>query len=94
MIDDVEDFIRRGTWILPQELREVLAIQEFHHEIGKLPTIHDGGSKIGDIYHVGVAQTARCFGLSLESKEKFVVSRELRHNYLYGNRSRRTQVDC
>src|SRR4051794_26788346 len=76
LIYDVEDFMRRGTWILPQELREVLAIQEFHHEIGELPTLHDGASKIRDIYHVGVAQTAGCFGFSLESKEKFVVSGE------------------
>lgn len=39
-----------------------------------------------------MAQTARRLGLSLKSKEEFVSSSELRHNYVQGNRARRAQV--
>jgi hypothetical protein len=93
LIDDVEDLIRGGTRIPSQEFGEVLAIQEFHYQIGKLPVAGDGGSKVGHVDHVGVAQTPGRFGLALKAEEKLVLCGELGDDYLHRDDSRGAEVD-
>ncbi len=92
LIGDVEDLILGGTRIFSQEIGEVLAIQELHYQISKLPGAGDGGSKVSDVDHVGVTQTTRRFGLALKSEEKLILCGELGDDYLHRDGSRRAEV--